>query len=183
MAMRLPDSRYDAIKQTVVELFIRYDVNCIPINGFEIAAKMGIDVVPYSAYPPSVQEMMRRESPDSFFIEKNDGKQLIYYDSDQIYGRMNQSIMHEIGHIVLGHTQESELAEAEAKFFAKYALAPPALVHRMNPSDPYALAEYFDISFQAACIAWDYYRKWLAFSGTDYASYEYQMLKQFQMIG
>ena len=49
MAMRLPDSRYDAIKQTVVELFIRYDVNCIPINGFEIAAKMGIDVVPYSA--------------------------------------------------------------------------------------------------------------------------------------
>ena len=27
--------------------------------------------------------------------------------------------MHECGHIVLDHTEDSELAEAEAKFFAK----------------------------------------------------------------
>ncbi len=183
MSMRLPDSRYEAIKQTIVDLFIRYDVNCVPINGFEIAAKMGIDVVPYSAYPPATQELLRKQSPDSFFVERWDGKTFIYHDTDPVYGRINQSIMHEIGHIVLGHTQESELAEAEAKFFAKYALAPPVLVHRVNPSDPYDLAERFNISFQAACIAWGYCRKWLAYSGKEYASYEYQMLEQFQLIG
>ena len=43
--------------------------------------------------------------------------------------RIRFTIMHEIGHIVLDHTEHSDLAESEANFFAKYALAPPPLVH------------------------------------------------------
>ena len=48
------------------------------------------------------------------------------------YGRINNTIMHEIGHIVLDHSEDSELAEKEVKFFAKYALVPPVLVHKLK---------------------------------------------------
>ena len=39
--MRLTDEQYEFIKGEVVALFERYDVRCIPINGFELAYKMG----------------------------------------------------------------------------------------------------------------------------------------------
>ena len=39
--------------------------------------------------------------------------------------------MHEVGHYALGHIKEGDEEEAEAEFFAKYALAPPPLIHNM----------------------------------------------------
>ena len=34
-------------------MFVNYGVSCVPINGFEIAHKMGIKVIPYSAIAAS----------------------------------------------------------------------------------------------------------------------------------
>ena len=47
--MRLSDEQYEEIKQTVIDTFVAYDVKGIPINGFELATKMGITIVPYSS--------------------------------------------------------------------------------------------------------------------------------------
>jgi Zn-dependent peptidase ImmA (M78 family) len=88
--------------------------------------------------------------------------------------------MHEIGHIVLKHSQDSELAEKEVKFFAKYALAPPVLIHKFELKDPYSIAETFDISFEAAHYALTYYNKWLAYGGRNYTSYELKILNLFK---
>ena len=43
--MRLPDERYEEIKNIVVDLLIRLDISCTPIGGFEIAKKLGIIIV------------------------------------------------------------------------------------------------------------------------------------------
>jgi len=80
--------------------------------------------------------------------------------------------MHEVGHIVLDHTEESELAEAEANFFAKYALAPPVLIHNSGLREPGEIADFFDISYQAATYALSFYRKWLQYGGQYYKDYE-----------
>ena len=79
--------------------------------------------------------------------------------------------MHEIGHIVLDHSEGSELAEKEANFFAKYSLAPPVLIHKFNLKDELSISQSFDISNKAAYYAYNYYNKWLKrFCGifTDY---------------
>ncbi len=90
--------------------------------------------------------------------------------------------MHEIGHIVLDHSEDSELAEKEVKFFAKYALVPPVLVHKLKLDNPMDIADIFEVSFEAACYAYSYYQKWLQYGSSEYTKYELTLLSLFQNI-
>lgn len=177
MEISLSDARYEEIKQTVVDVFVQYNVSCVPVNGFELATKMGIPVLPYSAIPESKRPLLLKKSEDGFSVEKTIKEWYIYYNDRKDYGRINNTIMHEIGHIVLDHSEDSELAEKEAKFFAKYALVPPVLVHRLQLDDPKEIADIFHVSFEAARYAWNYYRKWLTCGNQRYTGYELQLLR------
>ena len=175
---RLSDSRYEEIKKIVVDMFIRYDISSTPISAFEIAIKMGIELVPYSSYPESIQKIMLKKSEDGFvFVNKE--KYTIYYNSQKKIERIQNTIMHEIGHIVLGHTEDSELAEAEVKFFAKYALAPPVLMEKYNVTNIVDVLSHFDISMEAAYYALKYYQKWRKQHKDTYTDYEVRLLTQF----
>lgn len=180
MGFRLSSYRYEEIKRIIVELFTKYDVKCIPISGFELALKMGIKVIPYSSFPEEKQRLLFRRSKDGFFVEKTDNEFYIYYNDTQNYGRINNTILHEIGHIVLDHTEDSELAEAEVNFFAKYALVPPVLAHKLGVDNPYKIAELFDVSMEAAFYAFNYYKKWLRYGSENYTDYEMKLIDLFK---
>lgn len=174
--MRLDDSIYEYIKEEVIDLFVRYDVRCIPINGFEIATKMGMVLVPYSALSTTKLAVAQAISPDGFYCEPGGAKECIYYNDQVEYERCNMTILHEIGHAVLGHTEgtDAEVAEAEASFFAKYAAAPPPLVHKIQPKNSKEIADFFCISHEASQNALAYYRNWkrFHFSYGRFTSYE-----------
>ena len=176
--LKLTDSRYEEIKEIVVETFEKYDIHCVPISGFELASKMGTKIIPYSAYPLAVQEKMMAESEDGFSVMRN-GQWYIFYNDSKSYGRINNTIMHENGHIVLDHTEDSELAEAEAKYFAKYALAPPVLIHKLELKTAQEISEHFEISFEAAIYALSFYHKWLQYGGKYYTDYEIKICTLF----
>lgn len=183
MGIKLSDSRYEEIKRIIVDIFICYGISCVPISGFEIASKMGIKVIPYSAIKAEKRHLLCVKSEDGFCVERNPGEWFIYYNDLNCYGRINNTIMHEIGHIVFDHSEDSELAEKEVKFFAKFALAPPVLIHKFELSDPEQVQEYFDVSYEAACNALNYYKKWLQYGDKDYKDYELELLKQFEEAG
>ncbi len=171
--MKLSNGQYEEIKKIVAMTYKKFNVRCVPISGYEIAVKMGIKILPYSAYPLKTQALMLLKSEDGFSIKRKGQWYLFYNDNDgKSYGRINNTIMHEVGHIVLDHTEESELAEAEANFFAKYALAPPVLIHNSGLREPGEIADFFDISYQAATYALSFYRKWLQYGGRYYKDYE-----------
>ncbi len=87
--------------------------------------------------------------------------------------------MHEIGHYILGHIEENEDEEAEARFFAKYALASPPLIHNMNKAKTTEnVMEAFNIGYRAASYALLYYGKWMKYGERNYVSYEIQFLEQ-----
>ncbi len=176
--MWLSDNTYEFIKFEVCDLIIRYDINSMPISGFEIAKKMGIILVPYSALSKMELEAAKRLSYDGFYLEPGDGKEYIYYADDVNYERINMTILHEIGHCVLGHDDETpqSKAEAEARFFAKYAIAPPPLVHRIKPKCSADIKKYFCISDEAAYYAFSYYKKWLNCSNMGLKPYEQALL-------
>lgn len=183
--MRLEDEQYEEIKRTVIETFEEYDIKSIPISAFEMAVKMGISVVPYSSLGDKEKEAAMMYSQDGYSIESPTSEWTIYYnDSCKNYGRINHTIMHEIGHFAMGHTEAGDEGEkeAEAKFFAKYALAPPPLIHNMlEPINVETIMLTFDISYQAAKIAYDYYLNWLNYGDSDYTDYETKMLELFKV--
>ena len=109
------------------------------------------------------------------------GKEYIYYnDINRNYKKINMTILHEIGHCVLDHRGiDHEREEAEANFFAKYAIAPPVLVDRINPKCAEDIYDFFDITYEAAGYAWDYYRLWKRFHYAygGYTEYEQELLR------
>lgn len=178
MAFRLSDQRCEEIKDIVVSTFKKYDIKGVPISGFEIATKIGAIVIPYSSKSPEKQKQMLEISDDGF-TSKYDGNWYIFYNDKKGYGRTNNTITHECGHIILDHTQESDLAEAEAKFFAKYAIAPPVLIHKLKLKNAFEVYEHFDISHEAAFYAFSYYKKWLTYGNKNYTNYELRLLQLF----
>lgn len=179
MGISLSHKRYEEIKRIIVDLFIKYGVSCVPVSGFELATKMGIKVMPYSAVHASKRYLLLKKSEDGFCVEKTHGEWYIFYNDEKDYGRINNTIMHEIGHIVLDHSEDSELAEKEVKFFAKYALVPPVLVHKFKLNDPHSIADVFGVSSEAAGYALLYYQKWLQYGSSEYTDYEISLLKLF----
>lgn len=181
--MRLEDEQYEEIKRTVIDTFSMYGIRCIPISAFEMAVKMGLKVVPYSALNEEQREAAMSQSKDGFSIGdlRSQEWKIYYNDSCKCYGRINQTIMHEIGHFAMGHIKGEEEEEAEANFFAKYALAPPPLIHNfINKVTPDAIRDLFDLSNEAAVNAFWYYKKWLQNGSRDYTDYEERMLDLFQ---
>ena len=176
--IRLSDDVYEFIKGEVIFLFTTLGIKGIPISGFEIAYKMGIVLVPYSTLSRNKYKNIRKER-EGFFLEENGVNYIYYNDIDRSYERINMTLLHEIGHCVLDHRGINPIIEeAEANFFAKYAIAPPVLVHRIHPSCPQDIYEVFDISFEASCYAWNYYKLWKRFHHAygGYTSYEQELL-------
>lgn len=179
MAIKLSSKRCEEIEQIVTDMFVKYKISCIPISGFEIASRMGIPVIPYSSFSKEKRKLALQISEDGFCKLSNTGLWTIYYNDAMHYGRVNNTIMHEIGHIVLDHTEASELAEKEVLFFAKYALVPPVLIYKSKLDNANDIAKRFAVSHEAAVYAYNYYQKWLRFGGSSYKKYELTQLHLF----
>jgi Zn-dependent peptidase ImmA (M78 family) len=179
MPVRLSNKRYEEIKLIVVDMFKKYDISCVPICGFEIVKRMGINVLMYSALTEEQKKACYEFSEDGFSLFYN-GKWTIYINNITTgYERQNNTILHEIGHIVLNHTEDSELADSEANFFAKYALVPPILVYKFKLKTIGEIMKKFNVSKEAARYALDYYDKWFQFSG-NIKLYEIETIKIFK---
>ena len=183
---KLPDFRYEDIKKTVSVIIEKYNINKIPLNIFELAKKLGIRLVKYSEITEyEFSELEKHgisKDSDGFYALANKKDKLIpyiYYNDQKDSGRIRFTILHEIGHYILGHRQASDLAEAEANFFAKYFIAPPVLVNKINPTDYMDIACIFKITKECAWNAFDYYEKWRRHyirAGKNYTEYEKKIL-------
>ena len=178
--VHLTDEIYEFIKGEVVFIFELCRIRGIPINGFEIANKLGIRLIPYSSLNGKQRDVAFETSKDGFYIEDLNGEGLIYYNDKNSPERVNMTILHEIGHCVLDHTNGTDAEEAEAKFFAKYAIAPPPLVHCIKPQSPKDIEKAFCISKEAAHNAFVYYLKWLKYGRRYYNDNDVRLLRLFE---
>ena len=107
---------------------------------------------------------------------------IIYYNDANCKERIRFTILHEIGHIILDHSEESDLSESEANFFAKYALAPPPLVGMARCEDYLDISKKFYISKEAAFYAMKSYCDWLQYGPRNYLNYEIRIINRFRKI-
>lgn len=190
MAVKLSASRYEEIKREVISLFEECEIHSFPISGLALAGLMHYRVIPYSSLELEAFLDAYDESQEGFCkIEKRDNgiyEYVIYYndnEADQRPERQNWTILHEIGHIYLGHLDNHpkpyHIAEAEANFFAKYAIAPPPLVDYMNCRNADDIMETFRTSREASRNVLEYYNKWLQYGPRDYEPFERELLSLF----
>ena len=179
---KLTDEEYEFIKGEVIHIFITYKAKCIPVSGFEIASKMRITSISYSSLTKRKLKAAMKTSEDGFFLEAEGHEYIFYNDIDRSYERQNWTILHEIGHVVLDHNGHGDREEAEADFFAKYAIAPPVLIHKIKADSVQDIYDAFDISLEAAEYAFDYYRKWRRWhlAAGKYTDYENALLHLYE---
>ena len=189
----LSSERYEELKQLVVEMYEDAGVSSLPIDCFEIARRLGYVLRPYSqlnvdefldAFDISVEGYSKVEMNP----ETGMWPYVIYYNAMHFdLNHQRFSVFHEIAHCYLGHHDEKEsedtdnIEEAEANFFAKYAMAPPPLInHYRERVCPALIQERFQTSYEEAGYEYEYYQKWMEFGPREYTPVEYHMLAMFE---
>ncbi|WP_238483747.1 ImmA/IrrE family metallo-endopeptidase [Anaerosporobacter faecicola] len=65
-------------------------------------------------------------------ILPEDSMYIVLYNKELCKSRINWTIAHEIGHIYMGHTQDTEKEEIEAHFFAAQLIMPEYVIYKME---------------------------------------------------
>ncbi len=149
--IKLPGFRYDEIHQAVLRMYEKADARIIPLQVLDVVSGLGCSIIPYRSFGPRVHNVLLQASPDAVTAQfLGSTRSAILYNDRQPATRINFSILHEIGHIELGHKEQSQLAEVEANHFAAVALCPLDLLEHYHISNPQKVAELFDISDECA---------------------------------
>lgn len=190
--VRLKNERYEEIKTDIIDMYEECDVHKFPLNTFEIAEALHYNVIPYSKLPVSKRATCRAASKDGCSeLDYNEATGMyeynIYYNDelniDQC--RIHFTIMHEIGHIRLGHLdydidKDSAYKESEANFYAAYSIAPPPMINTYACTSYDDLHRCFNISFEMSTYALKRYYQWLR-CGIYYTDYEVHMIELFNV--
>ena len=147
----IPDRRYSQIKDSILDLFQRVDVRYIPIEPIAIAQALGCGPVPYRSLGRIALPALMEASQDALtcWTLGND-QPLILFNDRKPPTRVAFSLMHEIGHVCLGHREHSKLAEKEANYFASNALCPLPSLEKSGLSEVAKVASCFAVSEECA---------------------------------
>lgn len=158
----LPPSLYRRIERAAIDMYIHHSIKSVPVDPFEIARKENCELTPISKLREDLKEALNKDEFDGMsFHYTPDHRYVIFYDDSKCIQRQKFTIMHELGHIYLGHKEESELAKECANYFAAYALAPTPLIWYYKCKSECDVQYTFDITDTPASIRFSAYKKWM----------------------
>lgn len=181
MRWPLHAERYDEIRTAVADFIDDWGINVYPFSMWSLLRKMGISLVSYSILPNNVNKLLEKDYPDAFTVYPHDFNPLkttIYYN-DKLgdRNRIRFSLAHELGHLILMHSQPDETTyEHEADVFANYFLAPAPLIIRYSKINYSVVAVDFAVSHSCAASACDRAAKRYNYGPSIYTEYEQRIL-------
>lgn len=179
--VHLHNDRYEQIKAIVVATFEEYEINTIPIDCFVLAHRIGIQTIPFSLLTEKQLKKIEFCEGEAIMFCINKQIYIFYNDIDNSITRQRFSILHEIGHFVLGHKSESELAKSEADFFARYAIAPIPLIWKLNCLDIIDIKNTFYTSIECSTNIKKNLDNWLIYGGQTLKDYEEKLINLFNL--
>lgn len=174
----LDEETMEKIERRAVNLYLEQAVHNTPINPFDIIKNRGYEMIPLSYF-------MSNSTLSQNFIYDNDAfslfdpiqkRYVIVYNDKKPEQRTRFTLMHEIGHIELGHKGESDLAQLMADYFAGYALAPSPLIHILADKSVDSVSIKFNVSRECASVCLKRYSLWQRIRRKDWADYEKRLL-------
>ena len=151
---------YNKIVTATIEVFRKCNVHSFPIDCEDLLKHYGYRLFSYKELrdrSPELYSLSLGYSEDAF---RAGASKIVAYNPDRPHGRIRFSLMHELGHHVLGHTGVSDQNEKEANAFASHILAPRMAIHYSRCKNANDVARLFDMSFEAADNAFIDYRRW-----------------------
>lgn len=151
---------YNRIVMATIEVFRKCDVHSFPIDCGDLLRHYGYRILTYKELLEKNSELYSlcmEYSEDAF---RSGSAKVVAYNPDRPHGRIRFSLVHELGHHLLGHTGASDRNEKEANAFASHILAPRMAIHYSRCKNANDVARLFDMSFEAADNAFIDYRRW-----------------------
>lgn len=159
--IKLPSFLYDKIECKVTSLYKEFGISSVPVDPFEIAGRRGYIVKPFSSFSLRAKRLFKTMSLDGAnYYDPNLGTFVICYDDQKGLERIRFTLMHEIGHIDMGHWEESELARRIADYYAAYALAPTPIISIKACKNAKDIAKSFMVSQSCADICFKRFINW-----------------------
>ena len=139
---------YNFIAKKTLSVYVECDIRSFPIDCFKILRHYNFRIYTYAqllAANPRLYEMCRKYSDDAFRYQN-----IICYNQQSHEKRIRFSLMHELGHYILGHKEDSDENEDEADYFASCMLAPRIAILKTGCGTAEDIHDQFDVSYAAA---------------------------------
>ncbi len=178
--IKLPSKVYSEIEERAVRMLQRHNVTALPIDPFSIAQKEGYILKTFSQVDEEALTLLKEHELDAItFYSPKHGTKVIVYNDQTHPPRIRFTLMHELGHIELGHKEESDLAKKMADYFAAYALAPSPLIGLFQCDDYLDVMKQFQVSRPCALFCFQRFQNWVDYGGR-WKSYEKILLYLFE---
>lgn len=169
--MKIPNyARYDYCNQKACEFLEEYNICSFPFDVEKIIHKSKWGLVTYSElmaqFSCGRDTVVRCLGSEDGYTQLDDTNYCIAYnDEKQLGDRKRFTLMHEIGHIYLGHLvdfeatrlyrgsltkQENRILENEANAFARNVLVPTTLLRQLKNKNALNISKQFGITYAAA---------------------------------
>ena len=159
--LTLPSSLYEKIEDDIAYLFLELDIREYPVDPMQIASDLGYKLIPFSEMSEEARaELLSLELEAVTCYNPFLDTFIICYNPNSFIERLRFTIAHEIGHIRMGHKQESDLARRVADYYAAYLLAPTPWIGYAKCEDYIDVANKFSLSVQCAQRCFERYLKW-----------------------
>lgn len=151
---------YFFIQQKILEIFSAYNIYSFPVNCFSLLENTGYRVFSYLGLEMKNRELYELCASYSDDACRSSSAKIVAYNQDMPAGRINFSLAHELGHIVLEHPCSNDYYEQEANYFASNLLAPRMAIHYSRCKNANDVAKKFNLSDEASQYAFEDYRRW-----------------------
>lgn len=167
--------RYSFAKQKADEFLVRIGANALPFNPLKHLMKMDVNVFTYQEIAKkkglTVHEVctLLQSTDGATLYKESINKYSVAFNANTCRGRINWTLAHELGHIVLQHfkllesgniTDEiKEILDKEADAFAGEILSPVIVLFFKKHFNAQAIMDACGISYTAACIKANYLSK------------------------
>lgn len=150
---------YSLISKKVTEVYEQCKITELPLDIFKVLNHYGFQVFTYSKIRQRNEQLYRiciSYSKDAFQFEN-----LIAYNEQMHTRRIPFTLMHELGHTLLSHKEETPENEREADYFSSSLLAPRILIHKRRLKTAVEIHDTFGLSYAASNRALIDYHNWI----------------------
>ena len=165
----------DFLRDVAWRFLLEQKIGHLPVDSIAVAKSRGYSLFTYLEFcrytGTEIARLMARSEDGFTFWSARDSRFVIVYNSDKAWCVIRWTLMHEIGHIYLGHispgcpaitrvrTPYRSMFERAAQGFARRVLCPSIVLHDCKAFTPGVIARLCGISDEAAGYRAEYIRK------------------------